>query len=181
MAKCVRCGKSFFGRIKIKLADAEICGKCYDELGFNHKTGIYTGSLYKWNDIKDGYDAMRAKENTKRLAAEAAEAGLNLKLYKQLNAAGATLPETRILSTICAVLLDEKRDVDVVDVALGDNGSLLLMIDGVVFIEYKSDSGVKWIRFENEGEEKVRITGPARINAMASRIVAAFDSAVAEL
>ena len=179
MAKCVRCGKSFFGRIKIKLADAEICSKCYDELGFDHKTGLYIGSTYKWNDIKDGYDAMREKENTKRLAIEAADAGLNLKLYKQLNAAGATDPEKRLLGAICSVLADEGRDIDVIDTALGDNGSLLLMIDGVVFIEYKSDSGVKWIRFDNEGEEKIRITGPARINAMANRIVAAYDSVTA--
>ena len=181
MAKCVKCGKSFFGRIKIKLADAEICSKCYDELGFDHKTGLYIGSTYKWSDIKDGYDAMRNKENTKRLAIEAADAGLNLKLYKQLNAAGATDPEKRLLSAICSVLADEGRDIDLIDAALGDNGSLLLMIDGIAFIEYKSDSGVKWIRFDNEGEEKIRITGPARINAMASRVVAAYDSAVAEL
>lgn len=181
MAKCMKCGKSFFGRIKIKLADAEICSKCYDELGFDHKTGLYIGSTYKWNDIKDGYDVMRDRENAKRLAKNAAEVGLIPKHYKQLNDAGATDPEIRILSAISALLSDEKRDVDVIDVALGDNGSLLLMIDGVVFIEYKSDSGVKWIRFENEGEEKIRITGPARINAMASRVVVAYDSAVAEL
>ena len=85
MAKCIKCGKSFFGRIKIKLADAEICSKCYDELGFDHKTGLYIGSTYKWSDIKDGYDVMRDRENAKRFAKNAAEVGLIPKHYKQLN------------------------------------------------------------------------------------------------
>lgn len=177
MAKCIRCGKSFLTRGKIKLADAEICCKCYDELGFDHKIGIYGGDSHKWEDIKYGRDALFARERTKRLASEASKIGLTLKLYKQLEAAGATSPETKLLSAICSVLADEGRDIDVIDVSLGDNGSLLLMIDGVVFIEYKSDGGVKWIRFDNEGTEKVRITGPARINAIADRVVAAFDSA----
>lgn len=180
MAKCVRCGKSFLGRGKIKLADEEICFKCYDELGFDHKLGINIGSQYKWNDIKDGYDAMRAREYAAKQAREAASIGLNLKLLRQLHSAGATDPEIRLTSAICSVLSDEGRDIDVLDVALGDAGSLLMMIDGTVLIEYKSDEGVKWIRFNSEGDNKVRISGPARINAMADRVVAAYD-AVAEV
>ena len=109
---------------------------------------------------------------------EAEDLGITIKLVRQLDKAGATDPERRILGAICAVLADESRDIDVIDVALGDNGSLLLMIDGVVFIRYKSDAGVKWIAFENEGGEKIRITGPARINAMADRVVEAYDSAL---
>ena len=102
MAKCVRCGKSFLGRLKIKLKDAEICGKCYDELGFDPKTGINIGSLYKWDDIKDGYDAMRDRENAKKQVQEAANIGLNLKLYRQLHKAQATDPEIRLMSAICS-------------------------------------------------------------------------------
>ena len=109
---------------------------------------------------------------------EAEDLGITVKMVRQLDKAGATDPERRILGAICAVLADESRDIDVIDVALGDNGSLLLMIDGVVFIRYKSDAGVKWIAFENEGGEKIRITGPARINAMADRVVEAYDSAM---
>lgn len=56
MAKCVKCGGSFLTRGRIRLADADICFKCFDSLGFNHKTGIYDGKSYKWDDIKDGYD-----------------------------------------------------------------------------------------------------------------------------
>lgn len=57
MAKCIKCGGSFLTRGRIKLADADICFKCFDSLGFDHKTGIYDGKSYKWDEIKDGRDA----------------------------------------------------------------------------------------------------------------------------
>lgn len=181
MAKCIKCGKSTLIKGHVKLADATICTPCFLSLGF--KLGDVTlSSTYKYDDIKDGLDAYRQRRILQSVAeadkAEADKFGLNLKLVRQLDDAGATDPERRLLGAICAVLADEGRDTDVIDISLGDNGSLLLMIDGVVFIRYKSDAGVKWIAFENEGGEKVRITGPARINAMADRIVQAYDTAV---
>lgn len=176
MAKCIKCGKSFFGRGKIKLADAEICFKCYDELGFDHKIDIYGGSRYRWDEIKEGRDVLNRRKWDAEATKEAAALGLNLKLYRQINRAEATDPEIRLLGAICAVLEDEGRDTDVIDAALGDNGSLLLMVDGVVFIEYKAEPNVKWIRFDNEGEDKVRISGPGRINSLAARVVSAFDA-----
>lgn len=177
MSKCVRCGGSFLTRGRIKLADADICFKCYDALGFDHKTGIYIGKTYSWDQIKDGYDAMRSREYEMQAIKDARESGLTLKLYKQLNRVNSTPTEIKIMSAICAVLLDEGRDIDVIDAELGHNGSLMLMIDGVVFIEYKADDGVKWIRFCNEGEDKLRIGGAGRMNSLAPRIVAAYDSA----
>ena len=174
--KCVRCGGSFFTRGRIRLADADICFKCFDELGFDHKTGIYTGKTYKWDEIKDGFDAMMAREHQEKKEIEAEERGLTVKQLKQLGDAEATEMETKILAVICALLDDEGRDPDVIEAALGTNGSLLLMIDGTVFIEYKAEPNVKWICFCNEGEEKIRIAGPGRMNAFAPRIVQAYDS-----
>lgn len=179
MAKCVRCGKSTLVKGHVKLADAAICTPCFLSLGF--KLGdVTTSSTYRYDDIKDGREEMAnrrfAETIRKANEAEAEKFGVNAEMIRQLNKAGATDPEKRLLGAICAVLTDEGRDTDVIDAALGDNGSLLLMIDGTVFIEYKSDEGVKWIRFDNEGEEKIRISGPARINALASRVVAAYDS-----
>ena len=178
MAKCIKCGGSFLTRGRIKLADADICFKCFDELGFDHKTGVYTGKLYKWDQIKDGYSAMRARENAAAKAKQADELGISVKQFKQLDNANATDMEIKIFSKICAVLLDDDRDPDLIDVSLGDNGSLLLMIDGVVFMRYKADSGVKWIIFENESPEKIRIQGAGRINSFAPRIAQAYDSAM---
>ena len=181
MAKCLKCGKSTLIKGHVKLADGAICTPCFLSLGF--KLGdVTTSSQYKYDDIKDGLEEMRNRRLAATIArtnqAEADKIGVNVKMIKQLDKAGATDPERRLLGAICSVLEDEGRDTDVIDVALGDNGSLLLMIDGVVFIRYKSDAGVKWIDFENEGGEKIRITGPARINAMADRVVQAYDSAM---
>ena len=180
MAKCMKCGKSTLVKGHVKLADGAICTPCFMKLGF--KLGdVTTSSLYKYDDIKDGKDMMqrrRLSETIDRADQEEAEKfGLNLKLVRQLDKAGATDPERRILGAICAVLADEGRDTDAIDAAPGNNGSLLLMIGGTVFIRYKSDEGVKWIALENEGGEKIRISGPGRINSMASRIVQAYDSA----
>ena len=180
MAKCMKCGKSTLVKGHVKLSDGAICTPCFLSLGFKIRDAA-TSSQYKYDDIKDGLEAMRHRsilETAERAdKAEAYELGITIKMIRQLDQAGATDPERRLLGAICAVLEDEGRDTDAIDVALGDNGSLLLMIDGVVFVRYKSDAGVKWIAFENEGGDKIRITGPARINAMADRVVQAYDSA----
>lgn len=186
MAKCIRCGRSGMGVLHqaIKLKDKNmICFRCYKELGGTPMKDITTAPLtYSYDDIKDGFEAMANRRLSETILKanidEANKFGITFKLVKQLNEAGATGPEKRLLGAICSVLADEGRDIDVIDVTLGDNGSLLMMIDGVVFIEYKSDEGVKWIRFVNEGEDKIRISGPSRVNAMATRIVAAYDSAI---
>lgn len=179
MAKCMMCGKSTLIKGHVKLADGAICTPCFLKLGFKLSDAT-TSSLYKYDDIKEGKDVMyrkRAAESAlKADYEEANKIGLALKHYRQLENAGATDMEKKILAAICAVLYDEGRDFEIIDVALGDNGSLLLMLDGTVFVEYKADSGVKWIRFDNEGQEKIRIGGAARMNALASRIVAAYDS-----
>lgn len=55
MAKCICCGGSCLTRGRIKLVDADICFKCFDALGFDHKTDFYVArDLYKWDEIKDG-------------------------------------------------------------------------------------------------------------------------------
>lgn len=53
MSKCIRCGGSFVTRRKIQLKDAEICGKCFKELGFD-KSDLLTASIYPYAEIKDG-------------------------------------------------------------------------------------------------------------------------------
>lgn len=180
MKKCARCGASFLTHMKITLKDAFICGKCAKELGFDRDFYL-TSSIYTYDEIKDGREALFNRQIQERIyqsdKEEAYKLGITVKQFRQLEATGPTSMETKIFSTICAILRDEDRDPDLIDVALGDNGSLLLMVDGVIFIRYKSDSGVKWIVFENESEEKIRIAGAARLNSLAPRIAKAYDSA----
>ena len=186
MAKCIRCGRGGMGVLHqaLKLKDKNyICFKCYKELGGSPLQDISTAAqLYSYEDIKDGFDVMFERRLSKRVLEayreEASQFGITPKHAKQLDGAGATLPEKRLVGAVCSVLTDEGRDIDAVDIALGDRSSLLLMVDGVVFIELKSDEGVKWIRFNDEGQDKTRITGPARINALSSRVLAAYDSVI---
>lgn len=180
MKKCIRCGASFLTHMKITLKDAYICGKCSKELGFD-KDFFLASSQYTYDQIKDGREALVNRQIQERIdqadSDEAFKLGITVKQLRQLEAAGPTSMETKIFVMICALLRDEDRDPDLIDVALGDNGSLLLMVDGVIFIRYKADSGVKWIVFENESEEKIRISGAARLNSYAPRIAQAYDSA----
>lgn len=170
MNKCVRCGGSLLLRGKVRLADAAICFKCFDELGFDHKTGIYTGSLYKWDDIKDG---VRAYWNIKN-AETAASKGLSLSHWSQLSAARATDLEEKLFSAMCAIWEDEGCDVSRLVIAPGERGSLLVLLDGTVVLQYKGERQVRWILFP-DSPEKVRIGNSARINGLAKRLVSAYN------
>lgn len=64
MSKCIRCGGSFLTRRKVQLKDAEICGKCFKELGFD-KSDLLTASVYAYDEIKDGRDAYYQNKRNK--------------------------------------------------------------------------------------------------------------------
>lgn len=174
MSKCVRCGNSFLMRRKVTLKDALICGKCYKELGFDN---YLISDTYRWDDIKDGYDAYRDRENQKYWIKEAEKSGLTLPHYRQLFSLGATDMEVKIFATIYALLNDEGKAADAIEISSGDNGSINLSVNGEIFISYKADGGVKWIVFENESPDKIRIGGAGRMNSLSPRIIQAFDSA----
>lgn len=179
MSKCVRCGKSTLIRGNVFLADETICLVCFKMLGFKI-SDVNISTSYHYDDIKDGADAYYARKARtaayRAEAKEAAEHGMSLSQYEQLNDAMATDNEIKIFSAICAVLADDGYDPDPLIIAPGINGSLLVMLDGTVMLEYKAEPQVKWIRFTNESEEKIRITGPGRINSLASRIAAAYEA-----
>lgn len=66
MARCIKCGKSFALRGKIKLNDADICFSCFKELGFDPSTDIYNSKdNYSWEDIKDGRDLYYKRRKAK--------------------------------------------------------------------------------------------------------------------
>lgn len=183
---CIRCGRAGAGWLfpVVLLKDKNrICYKCFKELGFNPlKEGIDAQLMYTWDDICEGRDGMwkrRAAELKQKEYEEGADKyGISPTHYEELAAAGSTDNEIKIFSAICAVLRDEGRDADQLDVELGDNGSLNVKTRGITMLRYKSEPNVKWIMFPNESEEKIRIGGVARINSMAPRIAAAYDFAV---
>lgn len=180
MSNCIRCGGSFLTRMKLKLSDGYICRKCFNELGFD-KSYYMISNVYSYEDIKDGFDAYYLKQSEKRAKeyyfSESRKLGIAPEQFRQLEDAGPTEMEIKIFSTIAAILRDDGRDPDAIDIGLGENGSLRLMLNGEVFIRYKADGPVKWITFVNESDEKIRISGAGRMNSYASRIVQSYDSA----
>lgn len=170
MAKCERCGKSLMLG-GIRLADAAICKSCLDDLGFSDMISKTTASLYKWEDVKDGVQAYWDRQSAKT----AASMGLLLKHYKQLNAAGSTELEDKLFAAMCAIWKDERCDVSRLDISPGDGGSLLVLLDGVVVLEFKGEPDVKWILLP-DSPDKIYI-GSARITRLAKRIVDAYRSA----
>lgn len=67
MAKCMKCGRGGMGVLHsaIRLKDKNfVCVKCYKELGGNPlKDMTKAPTLYTWDDIKDGFDAMYSKKS----------------------------------------------------------------------------------------------------------------------
>lgn len=171
MAKCKRCGKSLLIG-GVRLTDTIVCKSCLEDLGFAERISSTTSSLYKWDDVKDGIRAYWDRQNAKT----AASMGLTLKHYKQLNAAISTDLEDKLFAAMCAIWDDEGCDIDKLDIVPGEKGSLMVMMEDVVVLQYKGEKQVRWILFP-DSPDKVRIGNSARINSLAKRLVAAYRSA----
>lgn len=172
MNKCIRCGGSFLLRGKVQLADASICRQCLAELGFGDKIDRYTGSCYKWEDIKNGVQVYWDIKN----GATAAASGLSLAHWKQLRAAQASDLEEKLFAAMCAIWEDEGCEISRLVISPGESGSLLVLLDDVVVLSYKGERQVRWILFP-DSPDKVRIGNSARINGLARRLVAAYQAA----
>lgn len=186
MAKCKKCGKNGMGVLHsaVRLNDKNyVCRKCWGELGFstNLLDMVNDGLKLTWNDVKDGREAYEQDSINKIVqshrSAEAAEYGISTAQYTGLANAEATEMEIKIFKAIVDVLYDEGADPDTLSVTSGERGSLLVMVDGVVIIQYKGEPQVKWIMFPHESEEKIRIGGAARINSLADKVIGAYRSA----
>lgn len=171
MAKCKKCGKALLLG-GIRLSDAVICRPCLNDLGFGDRISQSTAGIYRWDDVKDGISAYWDRQNAKT----AASMGLALKHYKQLLAASSTDLEEKLFAAMCAIWDDEGCDVSRLDIAPGDRGSLLVLLNETVVLEYKGEPRVRWILFP-DSPDKVRIGNSARINSLAKRITAAYRSA----
>lgn len=177
MAKCINCNGSFLTRGKIKLKDAYICFKCADALGFDHKTLVMTGSLYSWDDIKDGADAYnqrRWKADAERDRQENAERlGLFFSDYGVLSDLGCSDNEMKAVERVCALLDDEGCDPSRIEYEREPDQPLTAFVGDNVLYQLKYTKDVKWIMIN---DEKHRISGPAGINKHVDRLVERYKS-----
>ena len=166
MAKCIKCNGSFLTRGKIKLKDAYICFKCCDSLGFDHKTMVMTGSLYSWDDIKDGYDAYRARKS----AAE--KPTVQFANYGQNRDVNATDEEARIYEQLRAISGAEdlelvRRSDSYVTAAIGDTD----------VARFKYTARAKWIRFPYVNDNKIPLASVESVADLHDDIIASVATA----
>lgn len=177
--KCEKCGRGVgLVRRGLRCSDGKyLCFECARDLGLDPgKDWKQSYYLYSYEDIKDGLDAYNQRRWDAAAKREADSLGILLPHYRQLKKALATDLEMKLFSAMCAIWEDDGLDVARLVISPGERGSLLVLLDDVVVLEYKGEPQVRWIRFSGS-EEKIRIGNSARINSLASCLIDSFRSA----
>lgn len=180
MAKCIKCGGSFLTRGRIRLADADICFKCFDSLGFDHKTGIYNGKSYKWEEIKDGSDSYYANKIKRRLK-DAALSSISVRMVgggygKELIC---TEEEREIYDIIRSLCDDANYESDRLELVRRNDEYITIIInadDGspLELARLKYTNKAKWICFAPEFG-KIQLTDTEDITNYTENIYSAYE------
>ena len=161
MAKCIRCGGSFLTRRRVKLKDAEICGKCYRELGFEN---YLVSDSYKYDEIKDGYDAYRINERKKEIK-DAVISSVSVNIVGDEKDLVCTEEERMVFEEIKKMLGTDELKL----VRKSDN-----YVSAVVgewdLVRIKYTNRAKWVIFPLVSNEKIRMESPEDVQEMASYI-----------
>lgn len=174
MANCEKCGRSGMGLLHsaIKFKDKKyICVKCLKELGHEHPIkDAYILSLSTSEDILHP-EIRWERQKIENVNKYSAQLGISPAQYYALDQANATEFEFKVFARICALLDDEGVDSKDLQIAPGTNGSLLVMKDGTVLIEFKGEPDIKWIRLSDDPDNKIRFAQVGKLNGLADRIV----------
>jgi len=176
MSKCIRCGSSFLTRRKVKLKDAEICGKCFKELGFG-KSDLLIAAIYPYVAIKDGKTAYYANKRKKALRDEAV--------------ASATITITgagRERDLVCTEeerMIFEELELICADLELPDPLRLVRVSDNYVsakigdwdLARFKYTNRAKWIVLPivESGAQKHPIESPGDVASFADQLKASVE------
>ena len=174
MAECARCGRGYWSMLTgaVKTQDKKlICIKCLKELGWEHP--YKDAVIIHCHTAEDLIHPERKwqRDYAAAINRRAARLEISPAQYYSLDQANATEFEFKVFARICALLEDEKVDSKDLVVAPGDNGSLLVMKDGTVLIEYRGDPNIKWIRLSDEPDNKIRFAQVGKLNGLADRII----------
>ena len=178
MARCERCGAGRMSCLQgiVKFKDKKyICVRCLKELGHEHPIkDAYIFSLKTTDEILHP-EEYAAKKRLESYSYESRKIGISVEQYTALQECGATDFEIKFFSRMCHLLDDEGCNPNKIVVASGSGHSLLLLLDGVVFVEFRGDKDVKWIRIQDG--EKIRVGNSARLNSLVPQLVDAYRSA----
>lgn len=173
MSKCERCGVGGIGLIRsgVKFKDKKyICVQCLKELGHEHPIkDAYYLSLHTSEDIL--HPEIRWEQEWRETCRRRAERlDITPDQYEALDKALATDFEIKLFSRLCALLDDEGCSSETLTVSSGSDGSLLVLLNGTVLLEYKGEPQVKWIRLSDDPDNKIRFGQLSKLNALVDRI-----------
>lgn len=169
MSKCERCGSK---RMAVKFKDKKyICFKCLKELGYEHplKEAHYLGLQTTVDILHPEIKWERQRQETVERRSDRLH--ISPAQYKALESANATEFEMKLFSRLCLLLNDEGVPSNDLNVAPGENGSLLVIKDGEAVIEYKGQPDIKWIILSDDPGNKIRFGQLSRLNSLSERIV----------
>lgn len=179
MANCEKCGRSGMGLIHgaVKFKDKKyICVKCLKELGHDHPVrDSYYLSLHTSEDILHP-EIRLERERQEDCRRRAERLDITPAQYDALDKALATDFEIKLFSRLCAILEDEGCSSAALTVSSGTNGSLMVLLDGTVLLEYKGEPQVKWIRLSDDPDSKIRFGQLSKLNSLADRIAALYNA-----
>lgn len=179
MANCERCGRSGMGLIHgaVKFKDRKyVCVKCLKELGYDHPVkDAYYLSLQTSEDILHP-EIRRERQRQEDCRRRAERLDITPVQCDALDKAQATDFEVKVFSRLCALLEDEGCSSAALTVSSGTNGSLIVLLDGTVLLEYKGEPQVKWVRLSDDPDSKIRFGQLSKLNILADRIVALYDA-----
>ena len=174
MAKCAKCGIRGVGLVRAgyRFSDGYyVCVPCALELGFKKEWIGNPCFCYRYEDVKNGLNAYYQRKRADDINRRAARMEISPAQYYSLDQANATEFEFKVFARVCALLDDEGVKSTPLQVAPGTNGSLLVMKDGTVLIEYKGEPDIKWIRLSDDPDNKIRFAQVGKLNSLADRIV----------
>ena len=145
MKNCIRCGKSFFGRRRIRLKDSEICGKCFLELGFD-KSYDRLSDIYAYDDIKDGIDAY-SERRWRQDVSDAVTSSVSVTMTgAQERDLICTEEEREIFEAIRSVLADRGAGLSLLRLLRVSDNYLTIKYGDWDLARIKYTTGAKWIQ-----------------------------------
>ena len=161
MSKCIRCGGGFLTRRRIKLKDSEICGKCFNELGFD-KSYYLISDQYSYEDIKDGLDAYYVRQRKEKIK-EAALSSVSVRINgAQERDLVCTEEEREIFDEICSFFDDNDLDREQLRLVRVSDNYLTMKLGEWDLVCYKYTPRAKWLSFPTieKRSERHEITSP---------------------
>lgn len=170
--KCIHCG-SRLRPLFLKIKDGRICSKCFKELGFDLRTVIYTSTLYSYDDIKDGYEAMLNRRHKDMLLRDAIDnVSVSSGLHKELNA---TDNERKAYRIIKQILDDNDYDTSFLQLVRRSDSYVTIDAFGSDLCRLRFGPKAQWIVFPWISNDRHVVEDISRLPELEDFITKSYD------